>query len=951
MAKVRHTLAISSAFLLCLAAQGTQTAAAAPSALTRFAIRPGALDDALQSLATQSRVQILYAPALVARKRSAGLRAELAPAQALERLLQGSGLRAVRVNDDTFLLQLAPPAPAVAKPKPPRPVPPPPPRIEEPTNLGTVHVTGSHIPRSDLESVPVSPMTLIGREEIEASGHQTLFELLRFQPGMVGHHPVAVAAEGGQPYQQPFAAAATTSLNALGPRATLFLVDGQRIANYGLISADLGGLTDLDGIPLSIVERIEIIRGGASAIYGADAMAGVVNIILKKDQQGSEVIARLGVSDRNDAKQRRISVSSGVDLKRGGNLFLSADYFQQDGLSGAQRSWRTMDRSGDGLGDWRIGLGYHDYSTDITWSSCPRQYQDAQRLCYLDTAKHVSLQPEAERTSFYAHWRQPIGADTEVYADLRLGEVSQQLRGAPFYAEVTMFGEHPDALFPDDINFLRYAFYDVGQIRTRSVAQTVDLSAGIKRYRGDWEWSASYAHHENTVVNRIDGLVSLSAFNELANDLSYRFNRTNRRDVLSALSPRLTARGKAELDQGTLGINGPWFELPAGRTRVAAGLELGRDALENRPDPRMVEHDVALSPPKVRVDDTQITAALYAELSAPLASRLQGEFALRADYRERYRHKLSPKLGLKWNALDTLTFRGTWATGYRAPSLYELRRPNVADQTAVVQETQGFGPCDNPIVGPNGETQCLVSRSAFENTNLKPETSRSHTLGLVWSPNASFSLALDHFDIRRRNEILAVNGLAGDLMSTRAAKRDDEGELVGVQDYYDNVGETHVRGWEFDAEYRLQTQRWGRFTLRMAGNYLEQLSRRIDAETPALDYAGYGAPDRTALAGLQWSYGNWSTTVNARMLGSSRVGMPDQDCPKRNVLAKHCRNPGSTTLDLNLDYNVERWRFSLNVHDLGDRTPVNYDVSKGGYDIAYDDPRGRYFLLSAAYRF
>lgn len=950
MASSRHTLAISSAFLLCLAAQGTQTAAAAPSAATRFSIRAGALDDALQALATRSRIQIIYSPALVAGKRSAGLRAQLAPAQALERLLQGSGLLVVKVNDDTFLLQPAPKPVAAAKPKPPpRPVPPPP-RIEEPTNLGPVHVTGSHIPRSDLESVSVSPMTLIGREEIEASGHQTLFELLRFQPGMVGHHPVDVAAEGGQPYQQPFAAAATTSLNALGPRATLFLVDGQRIANYGLISADLGGLTDLDGIPLSIVERIEIIRGGASAIYGADAMAGVVNIILKKDQQGSEAIARLGVSDRNDAKQRRVSVSTGVDLKRGGNLFLSADYFQQDALSGAQRSWRTMDHSRRGLGDWRIQLGYAGFDTGTVWSACPRRYQDRQRYCPLDTAKHVSLQPEAERTSFYAHWRQPFGADTEVYADLRLGKVAQQLRSAPFYANVFLPEDHPDAFFPGEPTSLHYAFYDVGQIRTRSEAQTLDLGVGIKSYRGDWEWSAGYAHHENAVVNRIDGLVRQSAFYELAGELRYRFNARNGSDILAELSPRATSRGKAELDQITLGVNGPWFSLPAGRTRVAAGLEFGRDALDNRPDPLMIEHDVALSPPKIRVHESRNNASFYAELSAPIAPRLQGEFALRADYRQGYRHKVSPRLGLKWNALDTLTFRSTYATGYRAPSLYELRRPNVADTNAVVEDTNGLG-CRDTIVGPNGETQCVVTRGAFENTELEPETSRSRTLGLVWAPDERFTLALDHFDIRRRNEIMAVDGLADAELFSRAAKRDDAGLLVGVNDYYGNIGQTHVRGWEVEAEYRLQTQRWGRFSLRLAGNYLERLVRRIEHDGPTLDYAGYGAPDRTALAGLQWNYRNWTTAVNLRALGPSRIGRPDEDCPKHNVLIGRCRNPGSGTIDLNLDYNAERWRFSLNVHDVGDRTPVNYDVSKGGYDIAYDDPRGRYYLLSAAYRF
>ena len=93
-----------------------------------------------------------------------------------------------------------------------------------------------------------------------------------FIVGMISHHPVDVATDGGFNSQQPFAAAATTSLYGLGPRATLILVDGRRVANYGLASADLGGLTDLNGIPLTMVDRIEVMRGGASAIYGADAM-------------------------------------------------------------------------------------------------------------------------------------------------------------------------------------------------------------------------------------------------------------------------------------------------------------------------------------------------------------------------------------------------------------------------------------------------------------------------------------------------------------------------------------------------------------------------------------------------------------------------------------------------------------------------------------------------------
>jgi len=204
------------------------------------------------------------------------------PAQALVGLLDLTGLRAVAVGADAFVLERIKPTAAPAKPR--RAAVPPTPR--GPVDLGTVHVTGTHIGRVGLDALSPSPMNVISREEIESSGSQTLFELLRFQPGMVGHHPVDVAADGSPGSQQPFAAAATTSLNALGPRATLFLVDGHRIANYGLISADLGGLTDLDSIPLSIVDRIEIIRGGASAISGADSVAGVVTPLLRKPTGG-----------------------------------------------------------------------------------------------------------------------------------------------------------------------------------------------------------------------------------------------------------------------------------------------------------------------------------------------------------------------------------------------------------------------------------------------------------------------------------------------------------------------------------------------------------------------------------------------------------------------------------------------------------------------------------------
>ena len=210
----------------------------------RFVIPAGSLDRALQALATQSRLQILYDPSLVQRAGSQGLQATMPPEQALDLLLRDAGLRAVRITPNTFLIERAP-APAVAPVAPP-------PVEREPVELAPIEVTGTHIPRASIDFVTPVPLTRISRTQIEASGFQTLLEVLSYQPGMISHHPVDVATDGGFQSQQPFAAAATSSLYGLGPRATLILVDGRRVANYGLASADLGGLTDLNGIPLSL---------------------------------------------------------------------------------------------------------------------------------------------------------------------------------------------------------------------------------------------------------------------------------------------------------------------------------------------------------------------------------------------------------------------------------------------------------------------------------------------------------------------------------------------------------------------------------------------------------------------------------------------------------------------------------------------------------------------------
>ena len=934
MAKPRHLLALLGALSLCLATPAHAGEVRVPARAVLL-IPAGALDDALKALALQSHIQILYAPELVAERRATGLHARMEPSKALTRLLRGSGLRAVAVNANTFLLQRIEPKRR--------------PRAEHtrgvPTEMASVRVTGSRIPRSDLDLVTPAPLTIITREEIEVSGHQTLFELLRMQPGMQGHHPVDVASEGGQGDQQPFAAAATTSLNGLGPRATLFLIDGRRVANYGLISVDLGGLTDLDAIPLSIVDRVEIIRGGASAIYGADAMAGVVNIILMKERDGGEVVARYGRSRSGDASERRVSFSQGVTIASGSSLFLGVDYLERDALIGHQRDWRTFDHRRHGLGDWRIPLGYRDVDGNLVQPFCPSDVAHLNSECDFDRVRWGSLQPRSERRSLYTHWQRDLAEGLQLNADVRISDAMQQLQNPPFNALVSVPDTHPDAI-PD--TELAYAFFDVGGIRNDNRTRSLDVAASLQGTVGSWDWNVGISHDENKVRNQGNGLVRETVFVEAMEANQYRFNVwDNPPALLAAISPEVMAKGKASLDQLSAGIDGRWFDLPAGEVRLAAGIEFTRDSLRHRPDPLMKDNDVALGAQKVPIDAHRYGSALYAELNLPLLRRLQADVAARLDHRQGYGSKASPKLGFKWQALDSLTFRGTAATGYRAPSLFELRRPTVFDSFTFVPESPGLSPCRFPIGG-----YCLVLRGALENPRLEPETSRSHTLGVVWAPTPAFSLSVDQFRIERRNEILPGNAIDDPQAFPLSLERDENGLLIGINDYFANVGRTDVRGWEWEGRYQRETVQMGRWSFRAAGQYLAKLVRQARVGAPSLNHAGSGTPDRRAMASVQWGLTDWSSTLSLNYRGDVDVARPGEECPPTNREAKRCRTPSSKIWDLNIAYlGIDDWQLALNVHNLRDDDPVNYDVHKAGYDIAYDDPRGRYYLFSATWRF
>lgn len=296
----------------------------------QFSIPAGSLHDALNALASQSGITVLYSPALVAGKTSRGLSGRYTSAQALRRLLKGSGLEAEDVGNSTYTLKQASvpkqepqagtsKATAAAEPK-----------IQE---LEQVAVTGTRIRGVQ----PSSPVVMISQEDMRLAGDNNLGDVIRALPQNFsgGQNPgvLALPGGGGSVADQNITGGSSLDLRGLGPDATLTLLDGARLPYDGFSQA-----TDVAIIPVAAIERMDVLLDGASAIYGSDAVGGVANIVLKRDYDGAEITARTGAATEGGYDQTQVSLVTGTTWTSGG-LLLAAETDSNGAVRASQRDY------------------------------------------------------------------------------------------------------------------------------------------------------------------------------------------------------------------------------------------------------------------------------------------------------------------------------------------------------------------------------------------------------------------------------------------------------------------------------------------------------------------------------------------------------------------------------------------------------------------------------------
>jgi outer membrane receptor protein involved in Fe transport len=923
-----------------------------------YRLPAGELSTALGEFAEQSGIQILYDAKLVSGRRTPGLQGDYSVDAALSTLLRGSALEAVAVADGTFIVR------RVSRPEPKAPrseivVP-----VAAPARtqqLSTVTVREEEFQR--LAAQGVTPVTEITREQIDASGYATLFDLLKAQPGMqVANQPEAMASASDMSFRTGAAGAAAVALRRLGSKSTLFLVDGRRLAGYGLAQDATGTVPDLNAIPLAMVERIQILRDGASAIYGADAVAGVVNILLRHDFAGAEISAAAGESERGDAAVQQTSLLWGTRTAGGVGLLVNVSYLHADPLPGERRSWYSLDQRRQGLLDLRSLYSFpgnylylDDDSVRIAAApGCPTALVDG--ACLLDPARYTTLQTGKHGPSVLGRLDVPLGESTRLHFDLRASRLLQRQQAAPSGAIVLLPQTQDSAALAPSA--LLYSFDDIGPVRERTGSTLLSLGAGARGTLGDWSWGVDASTQRNRVEDVIDGLVRSDILSIDGED--YRFGEAPpSRALREAMAPRIRRRGRTSLAEVSLDASGSVVELPAGAASLTAGLDVRREGIEQQPGRELTAGKLLNQPREYAQSLQRDASAAYLKLDLPITERVEASLAWRLEKTAGFAAHAAPVLGLRWAPFDSLVLRASRSTGYRAPTLLELHQPRSVPASTIAWVPWAAGPCAVELAQVDEESACQLDVSMSGNAALRPEKSVTTAAGAVWAPNAAFSLSVDLYRSVRDGEIVVAplrymldhpHSFEGGL------RRNADGQLEGLNDTFANLARTVTSGADAEARWDVDAGGLGKLRLGLGLNYLDVLDRRIAPGEPQTRTAGYAdVPRLTGVSSLRWTRGDWAGAAYLRYVGSYRLesyagsGFP---CPAYRAALGKCAVPPLLLTNLNLSYGgIPHWSFTLSVNNAFDRSPRYYDEAAGGYNAAFEDAVGRYYALRATYRF
>ncbi|MDR6964545.1 TonB-dependent receptor plug domain-containing protein [Shewanella putrefaciens] len=667
---------------------------------------------------------------------------------------------------------------------------------EETAKVERIEVTGSRIQRQDMETA--SPVTVIDAAAIKAEGFTSVDQMLQVQTSMAG-------AAVGSSTNNGADGVAQVDLRGMGSQRTLVLLNGRRMVNSG---SGADSSVDLNSIPVAMIARVEILKDGASAVYGSDAIAGVVNIITKKDFEGFQLDFNGSGTDKGDGRNGDVSALYGFNTD-GGNYTFGAAFSDRRDVIQADRDWTATGES------WSIPTGALDYmvkDANGNWVDQEEVYDYTQDSYY---------QTPSERRSLFANMTQELGNDVVLTADAIYTNrrSHQQMAAQPANIGLNVCGNAnvpagaPCITLDSAMTAAGIKANDKGLVNYRrrtnevgpriytqdtdtwrlsgGLAGTLDVHTGMN-------WDVTYTYGKNKAETAVENSINATdmATSIYANPDAWFSGAPLTQQTINAIGYSEKANGGNEQQTLSAGLNGELFDLKAGAVGFAIGAEYRRESGFYNPDPIVVagESTAAQQDP---TDGNYNVVSIFQEVSVPFTEKLTGEFALRLDDYSTFGKATTWKIGLTYTATDDLMVRTVAATGFRAPSVAELYGGN----------SGSFDYLKDPW-GNIKDAQILVNRTS--DPDLQPEESESYTAGLVYSPSYidGMSVTLDYWRFKLDNAIARMDtqvGLnachAGDASACETFNIGAGGNLDNLTNALTNVGSQDTSGIDFNLAY------------------------------------------------------------------------------------------------------------------------------------------------------
>ena len=932
---------------------------------------------------------------------------------------------------------------------------------EDVQKLEAVEVTGSRIKRAESEGQ--EPVITITADDIAKTGLQSIGDIIQ-QLSVSGSSLNTKFNSAGnfgfQPDGSGVGSGSTTiSLRNLNAKRTLILVDGLRWVNESSASG-VSAAVDLNTIPAGAVERIEILTDGASALYGSDAIAGVINIITKKSQDGAAVHLYYGDYSTGDGKTYNGDISFGGKADRY-SFFFDLSHYKQNGISSADFAQGSAECvPGTGLSNCSSATPYTrvlfdtpggvDYGGLCPGGFCsitangvaptggvqsfPDGYHHFTTADRFNFAPYNLLLTPSERTGFFGQFNYKIADNVNWYVKATYNDRKSVNQAAP---EPIFLGQA--------FCFLIDRCYTVGVDKTnpynpfgftldpsspdfglgrrpieggpRIFSQKVDtryfasgLTGNFDAWGHGYNWDVNVVHAVNDANQDVTGTYNIAHIQEALGPLSacqadpacvplnlFGGPGTITPEMLNYIQYHEHDTSHQSLSMITANVSGDIVQLPAGAMDFAAGYEY-RDLSGNySPDAVVVAGDSNGVPSKPTSGSYNVDE-FYVELNIPvladmaLAKRLNIDVASRYSDYSTFGSTTNSKFGFDWQVIDDLKFRGTYAEGFRAPSIGELFGTfarfdatltdpcnNATGQRAINCAALGV---PNPATFQQSNPQISVLTGG--NRNLQPEKSRNTTLGAVYSPtwaeNASWSQKMDfeltYYNIRVKDAIQAKD--AQTLLDRCAdtldpafcsvQSRNGAGFVAFLDDTLENLGRVKTSGWDFTVNWVGPQTDWGRPGASWQSTYVDKYNA-VDTSTgqsepqgPGVEVTDSGIPRVRSTLRLDWAINAFDFGYTFRYLSSltedcaSAAGFPVCNGPVTPATPNGSHKLGTVTYgDVRASWKVPvelPFTVSAGINNVwGKDPPVCLSCSLNGYDASNYDLPGRFWYVEANLKF